>query len=528
DKALNISDVATPHRYRLVDCLQLKNHNILHIDEFVEFPDVPFSVVSYVWRGNPADPASPSLTSFTVRGAEEADPITIDVLRHVCAASMRYGARHFWIDRLCIMQTSRDDKDWQIDQMYRIYEESAVCIVLPGGVQRLIRLDEETNWIQRGWTLQEAVAPPSVVVLFAWRLGPGNIANGYEQVSIAGAKGRIRNVVSGVSAMAPLVYLLNACIIGHTSFSALTDSCSTSTQIDVKARLFGSLSSGVVALAVAMTPSLHALDEEEDLLDSDTRNHAIWQSALLRTSSRPVDMVFSIMGLFGVHLDTRAFHQDDRLGATIALAQAILRRGGRATWLGASLRLPRSRALSTFPDFPKTSVAGKARVQTEAGLVEAGTMVEGIYPGIHPLGDLRMPTGSMDDSGSLTFTRNAIRLTPVSQEDYRRNPGVAPMAWGENAEKSPVVAMNGSIWDTVEDDEGATTSEGSLAYAVLVGWYSEYYPGGLTLALDSFQVKAMLVLEHAPGKYHVASFFEFSYKLRVWARGWKPREFCVG
>ena len=49
----------------------------------------------------------------------------------------------------------------------------------------------------------------------------------------------------------------------------------------------------------------------------------------MRTSSHPVDMVFSIMGMFEVTLDTHAFGRDDRLGATIALAQKTPSRGGK-------------------------------------------------------------------------------------------------------------------------------------------------------------------------------------------------------
>ncbi len=77
----------------------------------------------------------------------------------------------------------------------------------------------------------------------------------------------------------------------------------------------------VAALCIAM----------DNDMDEDTKLYAIWKSALMQTSSRPVDMVFSIMGLFGVTLDPICFTKDDRLSATIALARAILEKGGRAT-----------------------------------------------------------------------------------------------------------------------------------------------------------------------------------------------------
>ncbi|KAK0467542.1 hypothetical protein IW261DRAFT_1519327 [Armillaria novae-zelandiae] len=70
-------------------------------------------------------------------------------------------------------------------------------------------------------------------------------------------------------------------------------------------------------------------------------------------------MAFSIMGLFGVTLDTRKFSKDDRLGATIALMQAILRRSDRASWVGAAPYLPVNPRLSTVSVFPHTNVRGQ-------------------------------------------------------------------------------------------------------------------------------------------------------------------------
>ena len=78
----------------------------------------------------------------------------------------------------------------------------------------------------------------------------------------------------------------------------------------------------------------------------------------MRTSSRPVDMVFSIMGLFGVILDPNMFEAENRIGATVALAKEILRKGGRASWLGMSFRLPPCSMLYTSPVFAETSVSG--------------------------------------------------------------------------------------------------------------------------------------------------------------------------
>jgi hypothetical protein len=61
-----------------------------------------------------------------------------------------------------------------------------------------------------------------------------------------------------------------------------------------------------------------------------TRNYTtVWRSAMMRTSSRLVDMVFSVMGLFGVALNTKDFQAEDRAETVmIALARGILEKGG--------------------------------------------------------------------------------------------------------------------------------------------------------------------------------------------------------
>ncbi|KAI0322933.1 hypothetical protein OF83DRAFT_1091400 [Amylostereum chailletii] len=499
DNVLDITSCATPRRYRLVDCKQL----------FASFPTIPYSTLSYVWRGSPPDPTHPEST-FSVKGADDADPISISVLRHAFTSSLLLNTSYFW--------TSREDKNWQIANMYRVYESCAHTIILPGGVQRLVRLDEETDWIHRGWTLQEALAPSSALVLFAWRLGTGEALAG--EGGVETALGTIREVIAGESAMAPLANVLNSCIVGYTSFIATSNRCGTRELLKIKARIFGVASPNAVALAIAMTPELHALHVEETPLKSDSRSHAIWQSSLLRTSSRPVDMVFSIMGLFGVRLDTRAFHKDDRLGATIALAKEILHNGGRAAWVGLSFLLPRSAKMSTFPQFPKTSVSGKALVEDKDGHeVEVSKIVDAVVsPNMFALDMMRMPVGTMDKDGCLIFTRKAVRLLPMEREVYVKECGGRKLERrGENVIKSPCVAMDGSIWRVGKPS----------VYAVVLGWYDEYFPG-VTAAHDSFQLKAMLVMEGEPNRHHVVSFITWTMDLRSWISTWEERKFYIG
>ncbi|EMD32041.1 hypothetical protein CERSUDRAFT_59141, partial [Gelatoporia subvermispora B] len=172
---LDISSASTPCKFRLIDCVQFLRQGTLAIHEFSEFPvlNSAYSTISYVWRGNSIENGSHLGPTFAVAGAEDGDPVSIGVLRHACTAADREKVGYIWLDRLCIAQTNKDDKQWQIRHMFEIYQRCALCVVLPGGIQRLVHVHEPTSWISRGWTLQEALAPPRVEVIYAWDWGSG-------------------------------------------------------------------------------------------------------------------------------------------------------------------------------------------------------------------------------------------------------------------------------------------------------------------------------------------------------------------
>ncbi|ROV97944.1 hypothetical protein VSDG_04919 [Cytospora chrysosperma] len=512
-QSLDISRCGTPGRYRLMSCADFIDAGNLAIHEYVEFPECTFAAISYVWQGNtPGDLFDERVFNVPVpQDAAPGDPIGIEVLHDACVAAMARGATHLWLDRICIMQMSETDKRWQIQRMYDIYQRCHVCIVVPGGIQCLVRLDEETQWIHRGWTLQEAVAPrpESVHVLFSWRLGSRRARAGE-------VEGNIGEVTPSKSAMTSLSLIVDASTTGHISIE------NGETRLPVEVRLFSShpadrsyrdfpfwgetrrvLAPNVGALARAMSVDL----------DQDAKYHSIWQSALMRTSSRPVDMVFSIMGLFGVALKPSDFGKGDRVRATIALAQAIMKKGGRATWLAAALNIPPSRQISTFPKFPRTTVSGKAFVKIAGGLLEVSLMMENEYPVAAAL--VPMPTGSMDDEGYITFTAKATCLQSL--------PDSPAGTFSEPARPAHVQAIDGSCWATEEDTNGV---EGE-AFAVIVGFFVGYYPGA-TPAHDTKNIRAMIVEKHAHERFHVRSYLKLSRVTRAWVQAWPERTFSIG
>ncbi|KAI0822942.1 hypothetical protein BC628DRAFT_626528 [Trametes gibbosa] len=522
--ALDLSN-ATICRIRLVDCQSIVAHSVLRVVEFAQFPTIAYAAVSYPWRGVSTNPIDIVKSAFSVRGAELADPVGVDALRSACAAALNMSCAYLWLDRLCIMQTNRTDKKWQIGRMYEVYRSCRVCIVLAGGLHRLVCLDEETPWIHRSWTLQEVLAPPSTVVLICWKLGPGRASSGSISNPVT-----VEEAVPGASAYIPLPLVLQVCTTGTLSFTSTSSAVQRPRSTMVKACIFSAsqqdaprtdeipfwqpqrriFSPNVVAVAVALDDVLVASDPE-------IRSYAVWQSALMRTSSRPVDMVLSIMGLFGVELDPGAFHEDDRRGATIALARAILAKGGSASWMGAAFRLDRDQCLSTFPQFPRTSVAGAALVKTKGTVKEVSQLVGPVYPIQDAL--VPLPHGRMDDEGYVTFTAKGV---PLVESPYAPGP--------EHPQPKDVLqALDGSQWQIQDDSPLSLTDELVMdTYAILLGWFHKYHPGASPVGGETILV--ILARQHSrePSRFHVRSFFTLrgGHKPQVLRR--PEHEFCLG
>ncbi|KAI0760728.1 hypothetical protein C8Q74DRAFT_1298499 [Fomes fomentarius] len=522
-RLVDLSTCGTPGEIRFIDCDQLHTHNTLRIYETnVLFPpkDQPYATISYVWRGYP-DPAPPSGSpppTFNAKGAESGEGINAHVLSTVCAAALHERIRLLWLDRLCIMQTHDDDKAWQIQQMHALYARAALSLVLPAGIGRLARLAEETPWIHRAWTLQELLAPERSLVLFAWTRGSGTFHGTHTPI------GRITEVVPRTAAVADATDVLQLCVDGKLKFAPRDGGGGDGTQrTSVAVRVFTSSKDA---------PQLWATLVALRLRGSEAAESAVWRSALMRTSSRPADMVFSIMGLFDVALDPRRFDARDRVTATLALAAAVLEKRRPASWLGASFHLPPSRTLSSFPTFPASSVAGSATVAVH-GVTRAVEVIDGEYMSQWWL--RKAPRGRIDEDGYLVFRARAAYAKLTDRDKVvgatRATPGVAnrSIALRQDGKTYCIVDLEGRTW-AVDRRKALTGTTRTMV--VLVG-----VEGRLTsFGMDSYNkfsdrtpVRAIALKNHGEGRWHrVASFFLGDAFKREMEEEWQMFGVAVG
>jgi hypothetical protein len=93
-------------------------------------------------------------------------------IRGCCKAAAADGFEYVWIDTCCIDKTSSSELSEAINSMYKWYQEAEVCYVYLADVFPDISTSSfaKSRWFTRGWTLQELIAPSSVIFFDAhWR-----------------------------------------------------------------------------------------------------------------------------------------------------------------------------------------------------------------------------------------------------------------------------------------------------------------------------------------------------------------------
>lgn len=137
-------------KFRFIDARHLASGKGLRVVEFDALPRQRYVALSYVWRGSYNAASKPTRT-MSIEGAVGADPISIDVLITTAKCVETLGCELLWIDGVCIIQNDEVDKAWQIQRMFDLYRYCKHCLILPGGLSRLMPLDEPTSWIHRAW-----------------------------------------------------------------------------------------------------------------------------------------------------------------------------------------------------------------------------------------------------------------------------------------------------------------------------------------------------------------------------------------
>ncbi|KAL8686569.1 MAG: hypothetical protein Q9218_007013 [Villophora microphyllina] len=137
--------------------MRLINTSSLTLHNFNEAKIPAYAILSHTWGEEEV-----SFQNFEDRGSKTlAGYIKIN---NCCALARSDGWQYVWVDTCCIDKTSSAELSEAINSMYRWYKNAQVCYAYLVDITEL-RPDEfvASRWFNRGWTLQELLAPAIVI-----------------------------------------------------------------------------------------------------------------------------------------------------------------------------------------------------------------------------------------------------------------------------------------------------------------------------------------------------------------------------
>lgn len=143
--------------------MRLINLHTLVVEEFVDSNRPPYVILSHTWGADEV-----SLQMLRTEGIEHLSGY--QKILSFCRQGAANGFEWGWVDTCCIDKISSAELSEAINSMFAWYREADVCYAYLADVQRdggQTHLVEEqfarSRWFTRGWTLQELLAPSTVV-----------------------------------------------------------------------------------------------------------------------------------------------------------------------------------------------------------------------------------------------------------------------------------------------------------------------------------------------------------------------------
>src|ERR1700722_4796563 len=147
--------------------MRLLNTTKRKLEEFGGNEIPLYAILSHTW-------GEIEITFQDIEGDDAEEKVEYEKVRNTCNIAAAHGFDYVWIDTCCIDKTSSAELSEAINSMYRWYQDSGVCYayladVLSNTVDCQTRAISpefsKSRWFTRGWTLQELIAPSTVIFL---------------------------------------------------------------------------------------------------------------------------------------------------------------------------------------------------------------------------------------------------------------------------------------------------------------------------------------------------------------------------
>lgn len=260
-----------------------------------------YVAISHVWEAasnvqnqlNGLDPSEFLMVDTPSALKDATDTLTLSWpgLIQMAYATKKKRAKYFWLDLLCIDQIDKHDEEmeYQICIMADLYRSASCVIVMIGGAGCVQYPDQLTGWMDRAWTLQEAVLnSKNTYVYLKWPRSQKRVPKPsdtkkywtFDEVKILPRTGE--------------EYV--CCLV---NLDSLLDMADADPRALSKYPTISVLDGMILKAGNAPRLALRAARASSQQI----KYMGAWRSMFMRTSTKPADVVFSIMGVFGLQVD---------------------------------------------------------------------------------------------------------------------------------------------------------------------------------------------------------------------------------
>lgn len=139
---------------RLIDLYSMR------LREFVGDQIPPYGILSHTWGDGEV-----TFTDFKAGNAK--DKLGFEKIHCLCTQAKLDGLEFVWCDTCCTDKSSSAELSESINSMFKWYQNAEICYahlsdVYTGEPGFFERQFGKSRWFQRGWTLQELIAPKPV------------------------------------------------------------------------------------------------------------------------------------------------------------------------------------------------------------------------------------------------------------------------------------------------------------------------------------------------------------------------------
>lgn len=135
--------------------MRLLNTSSFDLRSFEDNEAPPYAILSHTWDKE-------EITLQDLKKTDAANRQGYEKVRSFCYKARANGFNYVWMDTCCIDKTSSAELSEAINSMYRWYQEAEVRYAYLADVPSK-KCFAESRWFTRGWTLQELIAPATVI-----------------------------------------------------------------------------------------------------------------------------------------------------------------------------------------------------------------------------------------------------------------------------------------------------------------------------------------------------------------------------